>query len=178
MGKIKIIIGLIAEFAILIVLLWKHTDLYDFECLFILLLVSPILFIYHWFLLSKEHKRNRFTRAVQLKLFFLTGPSIILCLSLLLSINFELKRTRIVGGADKEMGMALRKMALNKDENYPDSIPQWVKYNVKKMKSDMILYAMLLVSFCLLYKERYFSSYIQSVDNIDPKSKNPPVVQQ
>ena len=61
---------------------------------------------------------------------------------------------RLVGGSTKEMGMVLIKMAQNKDPSYPDSIPQWVDYNVKKMKSDRIIYAMLCASMFLLYVGR------------------------
>jgi hypothetical protein len=149
--------GWIVEAAIVAGLLWKHTDLYDYDFPFLLFLASPILMVYHWFLLRKEHKKGRFTRAVQLKLFFLTGLSIILCLSLILSTTFEWRRIQLLGGSTKEMRVSLIKMAQNKDDSYPDNIPQWVKYNVEKMKSDQIVYAMLLASTCLLYGCRYYS---------------------
>ena len=144
----------------------KSFAMNDYECTMYLLITLPLLTIYHWFLLRKEFKRNRFGREIQLKLFFLTAPSIILCLSLILSINFELKRIRLVGGSTKEMGMTLIKMAQNKDQDYPDSIPQWVKYNVKKMKSDRIIYAILLASMCLLYSSRYGSSKTGNFDSL------------
>jgi hypothetical protein len=157
MKKKVVIVGIILESAILIGLLYKHVDLYDYDCSFILLLISPLLLIFHWFVLNKERKKRRLSKALQLKLFFLTGPAIILCLSLILSINFELKRIRLVGWSTKEMGMSLVKMAQNKDDNYPDSITQWVNYNIKKMKSDIVLYSIIFASLCLLYGCRYLS---------------------
>ena len=169
--KIIFFIGLATELAILIGLLWKHTDLYDFSYPFLLLLLLPVLIPFHWHLLRK-YKKNRFSRPVQLKLFFLTGPSIILCLSLVVSINTDLERIRLVGGSTKEMGMALTKMAKNKDVSYPDSIPQWVDYNVKKMKSDRIIYAMLFASMFLLYVSRCSknSGENEILQHIDEKS--------
>jgi len=153
MKKIVLYIELLIELAIIVGLLWIHTQLYDYACSFLLLLIFPIIMICHWFLLRKKG----FSKALQLKLFFLTGPIIILCISLILSINFELKRIRLVGGSTKEMGMKLVKMAQNKDDDYPDSISQWVNYNIKKMKSDTINYSMLLAGMCLLYSCRYNS---------------------
>jgi hypothetical protein len=62
------------------------------------------------------------------------------------------------------MGMKLIKMAQEKDDNYPVSIPQWVNYNVEKMKSDTIIYSMLLASTCLLYSSRYGSGKPTTTD--------------
>jgi hypothetical protein len=59
-GKSQVIIGLMIEIAVLIGLLWKHTDLYDFECSFLLFLVLPFLMVYHWFLLEKNIKKIDF----------------------------------------------------------------------------------------------------------------------
>ncbi len=127
MKKIVSLIGLIIEFAILIGLLWKHFRLYDLTVAVVLLLIFPVLELGHWSVLKKQ----RFAQNVRLKLFFLTGPAIFLSMSLILNINFEMKKYAIIRGASKEMAEEARK------EGVPHEFyQQWIKDSVDRMKSE------------------------------------------
>jgi hypothetical protein len=142
-------IGWILELAIVIGLLWKHSDLYEFTIAFYLLLAFPFLAFIQWRSTTRGYKENCFGQSVRLKLFFLTGPAVLLCVSLIMSIEFQLQEYKRLGGASKEMGTVMVRKGVPRE-----GIKQWQKDSIEKMKSDQIIYTMLGASMLLLYMNR------------------------
>ncbi len=136
-----------AECLLLVVLIGTHTELYDFQAACLLLLASPALAVAHWLVLREK----QLARPDRLRLFFLTGPCAILCLSLMLSLNHQLKFIAILGGPPKEMSTATAGVA-------SECIEQWTADRVERMKSELGIYSMLLFSTCLLYESRFRES--------------------
>jgi len=145
MKRLRTIVGWMVELAIVAGLSWKLSQLYDLTVPILLLLLSPYLVLTHWIKL----KGKRLEKRVMLRLFFLTGPCVILSFSLLVSVGRDLVTVAILrGGPSKGMGQE----ALEKGVEHGD---QWFKDRVERMKSDGLLYTMLLASTMILYRNRY-----------------------
>lgn len=158
MRNLRILLTGIVELAVLVALIWKHKELYSLGISSLFLIpVIPVFVLCHWFFLKKRHREARLSQCIRMKLFFLTGPIVILCLSVLFSISYELIKIKLAGGATKEMGIALTKMITTEKIKPPESVEQWMEYIIKKMKSDVVIYSMLLASTSLLYGSRYNS---------------------
>ena len=168
MKRIRTIVSWMVELAIVAVLLWKHYEMYcfgwyDFDALFLLLLLSPLFLGLHWVQLRKEH----LPRKIRLKLFLLTGPAVFLCLTLIMGLTCRLKRVGVFGGVPKEVVAEVNINRGNppnpKDNAYGTrfmseklSRSDVVSYlALERMKSDGLLYAMLLASTIILYGNRY-----------------------
>ena len=167
------LLSCIIELMLLVGLVWKHTELYEYTVTVFLLLLLPFILPLFWLILRREYKENRLDQEMRLKLFFFTGPIIFLCLSLILSLSYELKKVSVLGGGTKEMGSEALKEKVSRE-----GIRQWMKDRIEKMKSDRILYSMLLASSCLLFSCRYSSARIRSLKNIDSRSKDMPATKQ
>ncbi len=146
----------VVEIAIAVGLIWKHIELDEIGISSFILPILPAFIMSNWLFLRKGYKEHKYGRAIQSKL-FLTGISIFLCFSILFSINYELIKIRSVGGATKEMGIALTNRIMSKKMHTPESIQQCMECTIDKLKTDNILYVLLLASLCLLYGNRYFS---------------------
>jgi hypothetical protein len=72
-----------------------------------------------------------------------------LSLSLVLGLSADLRKFAIVGGRTKEMGQAAIRQRVP-----AEGIEQWTKDEIERMKSERLIYAMLLASTCLLYVSR------------------------
>ena len=136
-------VGWGVEAAVLGVLVWQHGKLYEFPCFF-LMLVPPLL-VTHWVALRKMH----LDWSVRQTLFFLTGPCVALSLSLVLCLSADLRKVAIVGGATKEMTQAAIKQRVT-----GEGMEQWTKDEIDRMKSERLIYAVILASTCLLYGSR------------------------
>ena len=146
MKRLCTIISWIVELAIAAGLVWKLSQLYDLSVPRLLVLLSPFLALIHWINLRKKHIEKK----VMLKLFFLTGPCVILSFSLLLNEVIDLTTVaRLRGGISKEM----RGEYLEKGVPH-EYVDQWFKDRVERMKSDGLIYAMFFVSTCILYGNR------------------------
>jgi len=160
--------GWILELAIPLVLLWKHYDLYDLgwydlEVMGWLLVVTPFFLTIHLMQIKKKH----LLKNVRLKLLFLTGPTLFLCMSLVLGLTYELRKVAIFGGVPKEIVAEVNrnkeKTLLEKGDNYETrflskklSRLDVVGFlGIERIKSEILIYAMLLASTCILYGHRY-----------------------
>ncbi len=168
MKRLNTIISWMVELAIVAVLLWKHYDLYylgwyDFDGVFILLLASPIVLIIYGVKLIEKHLPKK----VRLKLFLLTGPTVFLCMSLVMGLSYELRKVAVTGGVPIEVVAEVNKNKENppnlKGHSYVLRVmsekltrSRVVYYlGVERAKSERIIYAMLLVITCILYGNRY-----------------------
>ena len=160
MKRLCTIVSWIVELAIVAGLVWKLSQLYDLSVPILLVLLSPFLALAHWINLRKKHLEKR----VMLKLFFLTEPCVILSFSLLLNEVRDLTTVaRLRVGASKEM------WAESLEKGGPqENFHQWFKDRVERMKSDGLLYAMLLASTCILYGNRYSLARLED-------SEGPPI---
>src|SRR5438552_1049806 len=103
MNRLFAFIGWAVESAMLGVLLWRFTGLYDLDFpFFFLLTMYPVFVFAHWAVLRNGHLASRVRRTLS----FLTGPSVLLSLYMVLGLNAELKKVAMVGGATKEMVQA------------------------------------------------------------------------
>ena len=164
MNRLNTFASLILEVAILAGLLWEHIKLYNLPIIYFLLLLVLLstLFVY---LLWKEFKEKNVSRKVRHKLVCLTVPSLFLCLLLVIGISMDLKKVSIVGGATKEMKEVAKKQGV-------ENLSQWEKDTIEKMKSERIIYAMLLASIGILFEQRR-SSYCQRPIERNSESKDP-----
>lgn len=138
----RVYLATAAECLLLVVLVGVHKELYDFQAVWLLWIASPGLAAAHWLVFREK----RLVRSNRLKLLFLTGPCVILCLSLILSLNHQLKTIAILGGPPKEMSTAVVASAC---------VQQWTADSVARMNSERGIYSLLLISICLLYESRY-----------------------
>lgn len=165
MKKLVSIVGWIVELIILAGLLFKHLGFYDLTVAKILVLFSPVIAGAHWAAL----KRECLTKKGRLILFLLTGPCVLLAMSLILNINYELKKVAILGGGpSKEM------IEISNESLRSKFIPQWNEGTVERIRSERLIYAMLLASLCVLYGTRYSASRTQDVEKINLGDKDPP----
>jgi hypothetical protein len=159
MKRLNTIVSWMVELGILAGLLWKLLGLYDLTVAFLLLVLLlllllslPVLALMHW-IRWIPFRINDLGQRVQLRLLLLTGPSLILSAFLILGLSMELKKIAILrGGATKEMAAMAWKQGVP-NENFQ----QWHKDHVERMKSERLIYAMLLASTCILYGNRYSS---------------------
>jgi hypothetical protein len=152
------------ESVILGFLLWEHTRLHEMPCIFLPLL--PLLLFHHWWALRRE----RLAPSLRRKLLSLTGPCVLLSLSLVLSLSVSLRRIAIVGGGTKEMVQA----SIN-ERVPPNGLDQWMRDSIERMKSERLIYAMLLASMCLLYGSRW-STAKRDLSTSKEREKLPPGV--
>ena len=138
--------GYAVEATILGGLLWEHTSLFDPGTLTPVLLLSPGVVFLHWAVLMN----GRLASVTQRSLFLLTGPVVLLSLSMVLGLTFELAKIAMLGGAPKEMAWAAANEGVP-----PECHLQWTRDNIARMKSERLVYAMLLASACLLYASRW-----------------------
>ena len=143
---------MIIEVAVLFGLLWEHLGLSIQSIPLVLLLISPILILFHWKNLRKRFKENQISKSNRIMLFFLTGPAIYLSLSLLISTYYPLVRILKFGDTKEIQSRWMQESVSAK------GFEQWREDSVKKMKSDIILYSIILASLCLLYGCRYSSA--------------------
>ena len=168
MKRLRTIVSWIVELAIVAVLLWKHYEMcyfgwYDFDALWLLPLLSPVLLCLHWWQLRKEN----LTRKIRLKLFLFTGPTVFLCISLLMGLTYKLKKIVVFGSVPKEVVAEVNRNKGNppnpKDNTYGTRVMSeklsrsdvLFYLAVERMKSDGLLCATLLASTCFLYRNRY-----------------------
>jgi hypothetical protein len=144
MKTLGAIIIFLMELGILAGLIWKHIGLYEYTFTILLLLTSPGLVYLH----RNALKKKNLSQMTRFALLFLTGPCVLLCVSLIVNLNRELK----LGGTKDSIEMARREKVPNEFSN------QWYKDTVKRKKSEMFIYVMLLASTLLLYERRYSSS--------------------
>lgn len=137
------ILALVTELLIVVGLIWRHASLFDLHAPFLLLLVSPVLAVCHWKLLASQ----RLSPLTSFALFFLTAPTAILSLSLILAVTLQLRSVGLLHGPPKEMIPAVKHIS-------KDCVPQWTKDFVARLKSERLLYLMVLTSSCLLYASR------------------------
>jgi hypothetical protein len=129
-------------------------------------------------LLRKKH----IAKKVRLKLLFLTGPSVFLCMSLVLGLTYELRKVAIAGGVPKriagEIDRNKEKLPIGKGDScemrvLSEKLSRYdVAYylGVERMKSEILIYAMLLATSCILYGNRYSLGRLEY-------SEGPPMVQ-
>ena len=165
MKKFYIIFGIISELVILIGLIWQHFGLDDIDtAILILLLATPFLAVAHWI----SNGKKQLTKLMRMKISFITLPSILLCFTLILSLAYSLNKDMRVGPSKEFRDMAIA-------EGVPvEQFLQWYNGKVEKMKSELLIYVILLVSLCLLYKARYSTSLDQATKRNDVRSKYPP----
>ena len=185
MKKLRTIVSWIVELAIAAVLLWKHYDLYylgwyDFAGLDTFLLVSPIVLVFHCAKLRERHLPKK----VYLKLLFLTGPTVFLCMSLVMGLTYELRKVAITGGVPIEVVAEVNKNKENppnlKGHSYVLRVmsEKLTRYRVvyylgvERAKSEILIYAMLLVSTCILYGNRCSLGRLEDSEG-PPKSGDP-----
>jgi hypothetical protein len=131
----------------LVFLLWRLV-LFGQGVPLVALLVLAASALAHWAFLSGEHISIYMRRT----LVFLTGPSILLTLLLISRTTVALNTIAMLNGAPKGLGWALENDAPVECQR------QWVKDQSKKMKSERLLYVVLLASICLLYSSRLTSA--------------------
>ena len=139
------LVRVLCEAAIAAVLVWKHTGLFDFTVPTALVVLSPALLVGHFAAL----KREGVPKEARLILGLLTGPCVLLTLSLVLSLGFQLKAVAIAGGATKEMALNA-----NSEGVTASCVQQWTNDTVTKMKSERMILLLLGVSLCLNYGTR------------------------
>jgi hypothetical protein len=146
---------LVVELAILAGLLWKLLGLPDVTAAFLLLfglllsfLVYLVFGLLRWIPWMPRKKRDLAQR-VPPRVAFLTSLCVLVSLFLILGLSMELRKVAIIGGASKEMAAVARK------EGVPaECFDQWFKDSVGRMKSDRLIYAMLLASIVMLGETR------------------------
>jgi hypothetical protein len=171
------IIGWIVELAIPVGLLWQGIKLYNlgwthfdlYGVLNIILLILLIMFA-HWLRLNKKQYPKRIYR----KLLLRTGPSIILSFFLIIILAIEMINSY---GLTYHFDIALDK--IEKHSSLPKGkitfesrllstrIPQRdvIHYlRFERLKSELLIYVMLLVTLCILYKTRTSSSRIPAME--------------
>ncbi len=142
--------GVIAEFAILVGILWGfwvYKELLDFTIivsLLLLILLSPIFGYLAWKYLRKPN-----ARLLRFKLTFLTFPSLVLCLLLVMDISLDLRAISVAGGPTKEIRSMARKKGVP-DEHFS----QWANDIIERMKSERIIYLLLLISIGVICDSR------------------------
>ena len=169
MKKCFTILIWVLEFSIVIVLIWRLFRLPDLTVPILLLVSSPFLALAHWIALKKKHLSKR----TMLTLFFLTGPCIILSMSLILDRSLKLTTSAMLDG-----GISKEEVEQAEKEEVPNEcLHQWHKGNIESMKVELLLCAMLLATLIILYREHCLASRNQSVDNIDLESGGQPLIQ-
>ena len=151
------------EIVLLAGLLWKHIGLYYSLGSWLLLVLTPLLAFAHWKLLTNA----RIDTSQRLTLFFLTGPSLLLSVSLLAATTLELRTIIFLGGPPKEMISVITDVP-------PECLPQWTNDAIERMKSELLIYAMLLASTCLLYSSRWATARRDSTmsTRVHPSRRN------
>jgi len=144
--RLRIYLIFVVEVGIVAGLVLKHWTLYEFAVPKLLLFGSPILACAHWIALKRAHVPLR----PALTLFLLTGPSLLLSMSLFLGRTYELRHVALVGGGTKELAEAARRAGVSNENS-----PQWVADAIERMHSERAIYAMLLASTFVLYVSRY-----------------------
>jgi hypothetical protein len=130
MTRASIVFSVGAELVVVGLLLWKHEELYNLGEPFLALLAFAALVPGQWAAL----KRERLPVAIRRRLVFLTGPLVLLSLSLITHLGVELRRVAIVGGMTKEMSIAAKREGV-----LPGCDRQWAKDNTNRIKSEFIL---------------------------------------
>ncbi|MHC4154033.1 MAG: hypothetical protein ACYST6_03770 [Planctomycetota bacterium] len=168
MKRLRTIVSWTVELAIVAVLLWKHYQVYylgwyDLDAMWCVLPASLVLLACHWGQLRQKHLPKK----VRLKLLLLTGPAVLLCLSLILGLTYELNKVARFGGVPKEVVAEVSrykgKLPNPKGGNYERRVMSEklsrrdVLYylGVERVKSETLIYAMLLASTIILYGNRY-----------------------
>ena len=145
------LVGWGVESAILAGLFWRYTGVYTLGVvgpfpLFYASVLYVVVVFAQWRVLPKQH----LGRNVWLRLCFLTGPCVCLSMFLVLALSLGLEAVAMAGGATKEMGEAASQQGV-----LPGCFQQWSKDTVQRIRSERLIYAMLLASTCLLYGSRY-----------------------
>jgi len=162
-------ISLIIEMVIPVGLLWSSWRLLELYTLF----VSLFCFFLYLLLIPNHLKRLKVKHIAQkarVKLVFLTGLSIALCLSLILYTGASL--IRIYSG-----GFYVTKEVIEVSKR------GWVDIGclseqccIYRLKSEIVFNTILLISLCLLYKTRCSANREQVIDVNDTGSKNQPEI--
>lgn len=149
MKNLNVLLSWIAELAILIALFWKCLGL---SCLAysirvsLCILLSILIIMY---LLWNLSKKSIILQTVKTRMSFVGGISLVLCLLLIVNISIELKKVSIVGGATKEMSEIAREKEVPQEY-----FQQWTSDTVERMKSDRLLFGMLLLSIGVILNNR------------------------
>jgi hypothetical protein len=150
--KISKHILLIAETMIPLGLLWISWKLFE-----VYSLSFSILLLFLYLLTAPTHikilKKRNVIKATRLKLVFLTGTSIMLCLSLILHASIALIKIDRIGYVTKEVVEVDRRGWV--DIGCLDD-----KCRISKLKSDRVYCAILLTSLCFFYNNRYKTSVL------------------
>lgn len=148
MKKLAAIVSWLLEFAIIIGLSWKYLELFlkgggqSVSVQFVFLPIFLLVPFFHWELKGRQYLSLRFRLNLSLL-------SILLSLCLVLTLSYDLKIVRLVGGASKEMVAKSRRQGISNE-----CFAQWFDDQVEKTKSDRMIYALLLASSCLLLAAR------------------------
>ena len=149
MNRLNVLLSWIAELAILFALFWKCLGLsdltYSTRVLLCILLSIPIIMYFLWNLFNK----SICFQTAEKRMFFISGLSLLLCLLLIVNISIELKKVSIVGGATKEMSEIARKKEVPQEY-----FQQWKSDTVERMKSDRLLFGILLLSIGIIINNR------------------------
>jgi len=101
------------------------------------------------YLLWNLFKKSIILQTVKTRMSFVGGISLVLCLFLIVNISIELKKVSIVGGATKEMSEIAREKEVPQEY-----FQQWTSDTVERMKSDRLLFGMLLLSIGIILNNR------------------------
>jgi hypothetical protein len=160
MKKLSAIVILLVELAILAGLLWACSRLSDLGIqsipMLIVLIMLPLLCVIHWGILRERHIENK----TRLKLAFLTGPSIFLCILLTFCLSLQLKVIGIGRSSKNAMHVA-------EEKGVP--VQYWRICNDERVESELLIYSMLLASLCIIYGNRYSVSRSQNMKHTYPK---------
>lgn len=163
MKKICVLMVIILELAILIGLLWACSRLSELGTqgipMLIVLIMLPLLCVVCWGILKKRRIEN----ITRLKLAFLTGPSIFLCILLTFCLSLQLKVIGI-GRSSKDAMIAA--------ENKGVPVQYWRICNDDRVESELLIYSMLLISLCIIYGNRYSASRSLAINDASQEKSN------
>jgi hypothetical protein len=167
MKRLRTIVSWTVELAIVAGLLWKHYEIYyfgwyDLDVMWSFVPAFPAFLYLHWRLLRKKHLPKK----VRLKLLLLTAPTVVLCLSIVLALTYDLEKLARLGGVPKEVVAEVNRYEgtlLFSSDNYGARVMSEklsrrdvVGYlGVERVKSDALIYGMLLANTIILYGHRY-----------------------
>jgi hypothetical protein len=138
--------AIMIDIAIILFLICEHlSDLVLNTASLSFLFACPALLFAHWALLKGAGLPPRVRRT----LLWLTGPSLLLCLSLVLGIGYQLRASSMVGGATKEMAQAARREGVP-----PDCLRQWTTDAITIMIVKLKFLLVLILTIGLLYAHR------------------------